>query len=68
MSRGMQEANARELRRGAMPKHSARKTKGTGKKAGEPGLRDLEARKTNAPKGGLGNVNRFDPYRSYRFR
>ena len=51
-----------------MPKHSARKTKGTAAKAGKPGLRDLEARKTNATKGGLGNVNRFDPYRSYRFR
>ena len=43
----------------------AKKTAGTRRAAV---LRDLEARKTNATKGGLGNVNRFDPYRSYRFR
>jgi hypothetical protein len=51
-----------------MPKHSTRKAKGSKETARKPGLRDLEARKTNATKGGLGNVNRFDPYRSYRFR
>jgi hypothetical protein len=50
-----------------MPKHSTRKAKGSKETARKPGLRDLEARKTDATKGGLGNVNRFDPYRSYRF-
>jgi len=53
---------------GIMPKQNAKKTKATGGNASKQSLRDLEVRKTDAAKGGLGNTSRFDPYRSYRFR
>jgi len=53
---------------GIMPKQSAKKAKRTGAKASKQSLRDLEVRKTDAAKGGLGNTSRFDPYRNYRFR
>jgi hypothetical protein len=42
-----------------MPKHSTRKAKGSKETARKPGLRDLEARKTNAAKGGFGNTSRL---------
>jgi len=47
-----------------------RKAATKAKKTGATGqaLRDLEARKADAVKGGFGQTNRFDPYRNYRFR
>jgi hypothetical protein len=43
----------------------AKRTRGTGRAAA---LRDLEARKPDAVRGGFGQTSRFDPYRNYRFR
>jgi hypothetical protein len=50
------------------PRKAATKAKKTAETRRAAVLRDLEARKADAIKGGFGQTNRFDPYRNYRFR